>query len=59
MLQRPSIGASTLNTTGALCIRLHTNKIYVQVAALDQLKAPKVTDTSVPMNAQPMIILYE
>ena len=59
----------TLNVTDALCIRLHANNIYVQVSALDQLKAqvtaldqlkaPKLTDASVSMYVQPMITLYE
>ena len=40
-MQRPSIGTGTLNVTSASCIRLHTSKIYVQVTAFDQLKAPR------------------
>ena len=49
---------STLNVTGTLCFRLHTDNIYVQVTALDRLKAPKVTDASVPMHVQQMILKY-
>ena len=55
----------TLSVISALCIYLHTNVEYeghtvAQVTALDPLiKALKVTDASVSMHVQPMIILNE